>query len=214
MHDLKNQQNERMYDLESRSCTTVKKALEKSGWTLHAFDWFPIFSMCKRYDLYEENKSLWVDSYELYRPSRPDFIAKSPIQLTCLVEVKGKSKHDLIIDNHKYDSYIYWERFLMIPVFVVFYAESERDVGQTGLYLHKIQDSDIRIGEARYGGKGFINPEKAWSQSTILQIKNEKELGEKLIQLIKNWDNSNSSSRWTEREGSDLITDPDFRFSP
>ena len=203
-----------MFELESVSCTVVRNALEKSRWTLHAFDWFPVFSICRRYDLYEENESLYSQSYELYRPSRPDFLAKTPNQDTCLIEVKGKSKHDLIIDNYKYDSYIYWERFLAIPVFVVFYVESEHNAGSAGLYLHKIKDSDISSGEARYGGKGFIDPEKAWSSTTVTAISSENELGKRITQQIRKWDRSKSHSIWAEREGTDLMMDPKFRFLP
>jgi hypothetical protein len=201
-----------MLALESRACKTVKSLLKNAEWTVHAFDWFPVFSICRRYDLYEENKTLFPKSYELYRPSRPDFLAKSPTQSKCLVEVKGKSKHDLIIDDYKYDSYIYWERFLGFPVFVVFYVSSEARKGQTGLYLHKVQDVDIRVGEIRYDGKGFINIENKWNDAALWQIKRKEELAKELNRQLQKWNPSHSHSRWGERKGSDLITKSGIRF--
>jgi hypothetical protein len=206
-------QKERMYSLETRACNVVKRSLEIAEWTVHAFDWFPVFSICRRYDLYEKNANLWNQSYELYRPSRPDFFAKSPSQLKCLVEVKGKSKHELIVDDYKYDSYIYWERFLGVPVFIVFYVSCESKKGETGLYLHKIQDVDIRFGEIRYNGKGFVNMEGEWGDSgTLWKIRWKEELAEELARQTRMWNVSRSSSRWEERKGYDLVTKPNVRL--
>lgn len=199
---------ERKHTLETKTCETVKRLLKRAGWTIHAFDWFPMFSMCRRYDLYEGNETLSKESYELYRPSRPDFIARSPEQSICLVEAKGKSQHNLIVDNHQYDSYIYWERFLGFPVFIVFYVSSEAEKGQSGLYLHKVQDADIRVGEIRYGGQGIVNIENRWNDpvTSLWQIKRKRDLAGELNRQVEKWNPSQSYSRWKERKGSDLVT--------
>jgi len=211
MSRLNDSKKEYIYALESSACNAVKDSLEKAKWTIHAFDWFPVFSICRRYDLYEKNANLWSKTYELYRPSRPDFLAKSQLQLKCLLEVKGKSTHDLIVDDYRYDSYIYWERFLDIPSFIVFYVDSESKSGRAGLYLHKIQDLDLRFGEIRYDGKGFVNVECDWADPLALrQIRRKEELAEELTRQIERWDASKSSTRWKERKGLDLVTSPNI----
>jgi len=215
MPELTKSQKDYMFALESKACKVVTDSLKRAKWTVHAFDWFPVFSICKRYDLYEENTTLWKESHELYRPSRPDFLAKSPYDHKCLLEVKGKSKHDLIVDDYKYDSYIYWERFFGIPVFIVFYVDSESGNDQTGLYLHKVQDTDIRFGEIRYGGKALVTTENRWNtDANMCHIEKEDKLAKELSRQIRKWNPLNSFNRWKERKGIDLTMDSNVRYLP
>jgi hypothetical protein len=121
----------------------------------------------------------------------------------------------LIVDDYKYDSYIYWERFLGIPVFIVFYVDSEARKNQTGLYLHKVEDSDIRFGEVRYGGKLLVPTENRWNRNlSVTYIEKEQEFATELSKQIRKWDPLNSLNRWRERKGRDLLMNPNLRYLP
>ncbi|WXG46763.1 MAG: hypothetical protein WED05_08930 [Candidatus Atabeyarchaeum deiterrae] len=128
------------------------------------------------------------------------------------MEVKGKSRRKFVVDDFRYESYVYWERFLGIPAFVVFYVSSDNRQDDSRLYLHKVLDEDVRIGDIGDNLELLVDTEGNVSQTndkviSLKRIDSGWFLSEELEQQIDAWDVSESLSKWIERKDSDLNTE-------
>lgn len=188
--------------LGEQACRVVRASLEEQCWRMHTFDWVPIFSCCQTCS---NEKKLSEEARKSYGWTRPDFLAKSLSGNLCLLEVKGKSRRKFVVDDFRYESYVYWERFLGIPAFVVFYVSSDNRQDDSRLYLHKVLDEDVRIGDIGDNLELLVDTEGNVSQTndkviSLKRIDSGWFLSEELEQQIDAWDVSESLSKWIERK--------------